>query len=150
MKVYSSLVLLACCISACVPAKKYKDLLSQNQKCNEELTHYKNSSLDFEGKSKELQEQYTLLTTEVKKLKADTNALGNTFRVLQTQYDKMAQQNESLEKAFDKLRLAGAKETANLTPKIGRARPLAERSLGHPDAGAISFAMMVQTINKTL
>jgi dihydroxyacetone kinase len=43
-----------------------------------------------------------------------------------------------------------AKETANLTPKIGRARPLAERSLGHPDAGAISFAMMVQTINKTL
>ena len=43
-----------------------------------------------------------------------------------------------------------AKETANLTPKIGRARPLAERSLGHPDAGAVSFAMMVQTINKTL
>ena len=43
-----------------------------------------------------------------------------------------------------------AKETANLIPKIGRARPLAERSLGHPDAGAISFAMMVQTINKTL
>ena len=43
-----------------------------------------------------------------------------------------------------------SKETANLTPKIGRARPLAERSLGHPDAGAISFAMMVQTINRTL
>ena len=43
-----------------------------------------------------------------------------------------------------------AKETASLTPKIGRARPLAERSLGHPDAGAISFAMMVQTVNKTL
>lgn len=43
-----------------------------------------------------------------------------------------------------------AKETASLTPKIGRARPLAERSLGHPDAGAISFAMMVQAVNKTL
>jgi dihydroxyacetone kinase len=43
-----------------------------------------------------------------------------------------------------------AKETANLIPKIGRARPLAERSLGHPDAGAVSFAMMVQTVNKTL
>jgi dihydroxyacetone kinase len=43
-----------------------------------------------------------------------------------------------------------AKETANLIPKIGRARPLAERSLGHPDAGAVSFAMMVSTINKAL
>ena len=58
------------------------------------------------------------MTTEVKKLKADTNSLGNTFRVLQTQYDKMAQQNESLEKAFDKLRLAGAKETANLQAEL--------------------------------
>lgn len=43
-----------------------------------------------------------------------------------------------------------AKETAHLIPKIGRARPLAERSLGHPDAGAVSFAMMVQTVNKAL
>lgn len=43
-----------------------------------------------------------------------------------------------------------AKDTASLIPKIGRARPLAERSLGHPDAGAVSFAMMVQAINKAL
>jgi len=41
-----------------------------------------------------------------------------------------------------------AKDTASLIPKIGRARPLAERSMGHPDAGAVSFAMMVRTINK--
>lgn len=41
-------------------------------------------------------------------------------------------------------------ETAGLIPKIGRARPLAKRSLGHPDAGAVSFAMMVQTINENL
>ncbi|MSY49074.1 MAG: DAK2 domain-containing protein, partial [Actinobacteria bacterium] len=40
--------------------------------------------------------------------------------------------------------------TAHLIPKIGRARPLAERSLGHPDAGAVSFAMIVQTINTHL
>ena len=43
-----------------------------------------------------------------------------------------------------------AQETAHLIPKIGRARPLAERSLGHPDAGAVSFAMIVQTINTHL
>ncbi|MGG6894262.1 dihydroxyacetone kinase family protein [Rhizobium sp. BR 315] len=32
--------------------------------------------------------------------------------------------------------------TTQLTPKLGRARPLAERSLGHPDAGAVSLAMI--------
>ncbi len=34
-----------------------------------------------------------------------------------------------------------ADDTAELRPKVGRARPLAERSVGTPDAGAISFAM---------
>lgn len=34
-----------------------------------------------------------------------------------------------------------ADETSSLTPRLGRARPLAHRSLGHPDAGAISLAM---------
>jgi chemotaxis protein MotB len=117
MKLIVSLLSLALLV-ACVPAKKYNELVEKEKKCSEDLAMYKNSSLDFEGKSKELQEQYTLLTNEVKKLKADTNQLGNTFRVLQTQYDKMAQQNESLEKAFDKLRLAGAKETANLQAEL--------------------------------
>lgn len=39
-----------------------------------------------------------------------------------------------------------ADETAKLTPKLGRARPLAERSIGHPDAGAISLAMVAKTV----
>ncbi len=34
-----------------------------------------------------------------------------------------------------------AQATANLRPMVGRARPLAERSLGTPDPGAISLAM---------
>ncbi|MDO9416119.1 dihydroxyacetone kinase family protein [Pararhizobium sp.] len=38
---------------------------------------------------------------------------------------------------------AGA--TSVLSPKLGRARPLAERSIGHPDAGAVSLAMVAQT-----
>jgi dihydroxyacetone kinase len=39
-----------------------------------------------------------------------------------------------------------AAETADLRPKIGRARPLAERSVGTPDAGAISLAMCIHTV----
>ncbi|MEY8039211.1 dihydroxyacetone kinase family protein [Saccharopolyspora cebuensis] len=39
-----------------------------------------------------------------------------------------------------------AEDTAALTPKRGRARPLAERSAGTPDAGAVSFALIVETI----
>ena len=39
-----------------------------------------------------------------------------------------------------------AQATARLRPKVGRARPLAERSVGTPDAGAISLALSVQAI----
>jgi dihydroxyacetone kinase len=41
-----------------------------------------------------------------------------------------------------------AENTAQLRPKLGRARPLAERSVGHPDPGAISFGMMMQAVGR--
>ncbi|ORB31208.1 D-erythrulose 4-kinase [Mycolicibacterium parafortuitum] len=41
---------------------------------------------------------------------------------------------------------AAASATASLRPKVGRARPLAERSVGTPDAGATSLAMCAHTI----
>lgn len=41
---------------------------------------------------------------------------------------------------------SAAAETANLLPKIGRARPHAEKSLGHQDPGATSLAMIISTI----
>ena len=41
---------------------------------------------------------------------------------------------------------AAAAATADLLPKMGRARPHAEKSLGTPDAGAYSFGLIVQAI----
>lgn len=38
-----------------------------------------------------------------------------------------------------------AQATAALKPRVGRARPLAERSVGTPDPGAVSFALCVRT-----
>jgi dihydroxyacetone kinase len=39
-----------------------------------------------------------------------------------------------------------AQDTAALRPRVGRARPLAERSVGTPDAGAISLAACLRTV----
>jgi dihydroxyacetone kinase len=39
-----------------------------------------------------------------------------------------------------------ARNTADMRPKVGRARPLAERSVGTPDAGATSLAMIAHTV----
>ena len=41
---------------------------------------------------------------------------------------------------------SAAKETASLRPRLGRARPLADRSVGTPDPGAVSMALMLACI----
>lgn len=43
-----------------------------------------------------------------------------------------------------------AQATENLLPKIGRARPHAERSIGTPDPGAISMALIIRSVEKTI
>jgi dihydroxyacetone kinase len=43
-----------------------------------------------------------------------------------------------------------AKNTANLVPKIGRAKNHAERGIGVPDAGAVSLARLVARVGKIL
>lgn len=49
-----------------------------------------------------------------------------------------------------KICVAAAEDTAALVPKIGRARPLAERSVGTPDPGAISMGLIVTAIGEVL
>ncbi len=43
-----------------------------------------------------------------------------------------------------------AADTAQLRPRIGRARPLAEKSLGTPDAGAVSLSLIINAIEPLL
>lgn len=43
-----------------------------------------------------------------------------------------------------------ARRTQDLTPQLGRARPLASRSVGHADPGATSFALIVTAIGKLI
>ncbi len=45
---------------------------------------------------------------------------------------------------------AGAESTKDLVAKLGRARPLGEKSLGTPDAGATSLAMVIQIVADAL
>jgi D-erythrulose 4-kinase len=65
------------------------------------------------------------------------------------QVDAGASIYEAWRSAADACRSA-AEATASLVPKIGRARPLAERSVGTPDPGAISLALIVTAVGNVL
>ena len=65
------------------------------------------------------------------------------------QVDAGAPISEAWRSAADACRSA-AEATAPLVPKIGRARPLAERSVGTPDPGAVSLGLIVTAIGDVL
>jgi dihydroxyacetone kinase len=65
------------------------------------------------------------------------------------QIDSGASISKAWRSAADVCRTA-AEATASLVPKIGRARPLAERSVGTPDPGAISLGLIVTAIGDVL
>lgn len=46
--------------------------------------------------------------------------------------------------------IRAARDTADLVPKVGRARPLADKSRGTPDAGATSLAMLAEAVGELL
>jgi D-erythrulose 4-kinase len=64
---------------------------------------------------------------------------------LQTEVDEGRPVAQALQAAAGVATRAAA-DTAPLRPRKGRARPLAERSVGTPDPGAVSFALIVTAL----
>ncbi|MEN9290234.1 MAG: hypothetical protein RLZZ357_77 [Bacteroidota bacterium] len=104
--------------TACVPSKKYNELLEREKSCSEELAKYKKSSTDYEVLSKDLQSKYDLAAKEVSRLRGDTNQLANQIRLLSREQATLEAQYETLENSFDKLKNLSAKETATLQTEL--------------------------------
>ena len=105
-------------LSACVPAKKYKDLLEREKVCSEELAKFKKSSGEYEALSKDLQTKFANASRDLSKLIQDTTALGSKYRLLLRDYNIIDGEYKSLEKSFDKLKNLSARETAELQNQL--------------------------------
>jgi dihydroxyacetone kinase-like protein len=64
---------------------------------------------------------------------SQSHAAGGTLREIASQAASAAE--------------TAAKNTADMVCKVGRASRLGERSLGHPDPGAVSFAIILRAIS---
>ena len=105
-------------LSACVPAKKYKDLLEREKVCSEELAKFKKSSGEYEALSKDLQINFANASRDLSKLVQDTTALGSKYRLLLRDYNIIDGEYKSMQKSFDKLKNLSAKETAELQNQL--------------------------------
>jgi len=72
------------------------------------------------------------------------DALAPTVTALQAAADKGTPLPEALQQALAAAQ-AGVQATIPLQSRIGRAAWLAARTVGHPDPGATSFSLMLQS-----
>ncbi|MCT4561251.1 MAG: OmpA family protein [Crocinitomicaceae bacterium] len=114
MKNFIPLVVFLFALEACVPAKKYNELLEKEQNCQDELEKYKASSLDFEGKYKDFEARYNTCKSETAALKLDTSVLGDKLRNLEVTIDRLTGENAALEAKMTNVRKSGEKATASL------------------------------------
>jgi chemotaxis protein MotB len=118
MKTFNLFIVLSLVIISCVPAKKYNDLVAREKQCSIDLEKYKSSSLEFEGKFKDVETLYEVAKKDIAALIVDTTELGSKLRLLKIQYVKVQEENDLLQVKFDKFRLSGAKETAGYQSDI--------------------------------
>ena len=118
MKSFVALIVIGITLVACVPAKKYNELLEKERACNEDLAKYKNDALNYEASSKDFQSKYEVASRQLQDLVADSAKMGADYRVLRAKYDKQVTTIEALEVNYNKLRLSGAKDVAELSAEL--------------------------------
>ncbi|MCE3295595.1 MAG: hypothetical protein K0R65_1309 [Crocinitomicaceae bacterium] len=104
----------AALVYACVPAKKYNELLEREKLCSEELAKFKNTAITNEDKAKELEARLILLQNDVLNLKEDTLRLSEKHRLMQVQYDRLVQQNLDFERKLEQDKATRIKQTGSL------------------------------------
>jgi chemotaxis protein MotB len=113
-----SFALIALFISACVPSKKYNELLEREKTCAEALAKYKKMSLDYESLAKELELKFDLANKELIGLRKDTAEIGELMRLMSRNYGVLQAQTNELENSFNNLKNLSAKETATLQAEL--------------------------------
>lgn len=124
MKQFQFILFIAAGLSlgSCVPLKKYQDLEANYKKCQEEDAAFKTKAIDAENKLEEIQVEHAVLSKSVDQLKNDTTNMGNEFRKLAAEYDRINQTNEALEKKYTNLLTSGSAETSMLINDLEKTR----------------------------
>ncbi len=99
IKFIFSVLILTSIIISCVPSRQFEELKQRNQNCESERDELKNTNEELTVKNTEMASEMQVLNKRLSSLSSDTSIMGNSYRILTTQYDKINQlYNELLDK----------------------------------------------------
>ncbi len=114
-KILCLFALTAIVLSSCVPARKLDECNEKRTACENELAALKTTNQSNEAKIKEMTEQLTQITKDIKQLGRDTTGMGTHIRVLEKKYDKLNILNEQLLDKYNKLLSGSERDNAKLS-----------------------------------
>lgn len=100
--------------SSCVTKAKYQELEEKYKKCSEDLTFTSSEKINYENKSKDLEQQVTSLSTQVEELRNDTLTLSRKLRQSEREYAKSKRDYDDLLKNFAELNINNSTEVNRL------------------------------------
>ncbi len=115
MKIKYIIPILAVAFAAsCVPAKKFEDMKSKKEICEEQRAALKEQNRKFEEQLTEAEERLSEVEKRHKALKQDTTVQGRSLRVMTKNYDNLNETYELLLQKNKELLEGNQKETKNL------------------------------------
>src|SRR5690606_39085575 len=121
-KNYILIIPLALILSACVPAKKYKELESKYQTSQENEALYKSQAIEYGNRLKEVEGELAQLKADNEELIAELDQLRTAHASLQVEYDRASNENSLLEKKYEQLMTSGHSERAKLIEELENTR----------------------------
>ena len=98
-KIYLLSTLVVGILFSCVPSRKYEELNSKYKTCNEENQNLKNSNKELEEKTNEMSASIDQLKKTISSLQSDTTVMGNSLRLMTSNYDNV---NKTYQLLLDK------------------------------------------------
>lgn len=90
---------LSAVVVSCVPSRKYEELNAKYKTCTEENNAFRSSNKELEEKVVELNSSVDQLKKSIATLESDTAVMGNSLRLLTTNYDNI---NKTYQLLLDK------------------------------------------------
>lgn len=107
---------------ACVPSKKYKELLEQQKECNEELEKFKTRALDAEDALKNTEVQLKQANKKLDKTNNEMQKLEEGYRKLDEEYELLQELNNTIEQKLASSKKLGKEESSTLNAELEATR----------------------------
>lgn len=103
---------------SCIPARKYEEMQTREQKCNDENKTLRVENQDLNTKLTEQASQLTDIKKRMSALESDTTVIGKSLRTMTRNYDKLNDTYELLLQKNRELLAGNAQETKKLSGEL--------------------------------